>query len=299
MAQHFGISHVRESADTRHNTLLGFFGIIGIWLTAGLALPLVNILDGFTPAQLMIFRGFLTAGIALAVLRGRIGRVDKYTYLIALILPFVTLGLFESIRYWGAGPTIVIIAATPLVNLIIGLFMGRRITRASIIGLVLVFGGIMLARWGGSFEWVGFVWALFATIMNGILYEFFTRAKATSIQKCFYAHLGMGVLGFILGAGASWSAIVEPNVILFVFGFVFVGGFLYWIANLMAFENLPTMEASVLAQGETPAVILGASILLGEHFTFVQWIGVGIALYGTWYLSHWLRKQTIFEKKEI
>jgi drug/metabolite transporter (DMT)-like permease len=80
-------------------------------------------------------------------------------------------------------------------------------------------------------------------------------------------------------------------LILLVLGFAFVGGFLYWIANLMAFENLPTTEASVLAQGETPAVILGASILLGEHLTLVQWVGVGIALYGAWYLSRWLAKQ--------
>jgi drug/metabolite transporter (DMT)-like permease len=127
--------------------------------------------------------------------------------------------------------------------------------------------------------------------MNGILYELFARAKTNPLQKCFYGSTGMGALGLVLSAGSSWSAIAEPRLILVVLGFAFVGGFLYWIANLMAFENLPTTEASVLAQGETPAVILGASILLGEHLTLVQWVGVGIALYGAWYLSRWLAKQ--------
>jgi drug/metabolite transporter (DMT)-like permease len=272
-------------------TLLGLFGVLGIWLTAGCALPFVNILNVFTPPQLMVFRGFLTASMALIGLRGHIGKVDKYTYLIALTLPFATLGLFQGIRHWGAGPTIIIITATPLVNLVIGAFLGRRISPASIVGLVLVLGGVVMARWGGHFQWVGFAWTLFGTIMNGILYEFFARAKATSLQKCFYACMGMGTLGLVMGAGASWSAIAEPKLILLVLGFAFVGGFLYWIANLMAFENLPTTEASVLAQGETPAVILGASILLGEHLTLVQWVGVGIALYGAWYLSRWLAKQ--------
>jgi len=251
----------------------------------------------FTPPQLMVFRGFLTATMAFIGLRGVIGRVDKYTYLIALTLPFATLGLFEGIRHWGAGPTIIIITATPLVNLVIGTFLGRRISPASIVGLVLVLGGVVMARWGGHFQWAGFAWTLFGTIMNGILYEFFARAKATSLQKCFYACMGMGTLGLVLSAGASWSAIAEPKLILLVLGFAFVGGFLYWIANLMAFENLPTTEASVLAQGETPAVILGASIMLGEHLTFVQWVGVGIALYGAWYLSRWLAKQAIQEKQ--
>lgn len=278
-------------------TLLGLFGVLGIWLTAGLALPFVNVLNMFTPPQLMVFRGFLTAAMALIGLRGVIGRVDKYTYLIALTLPFATLGLFEGIRHWGAGPTIIIITATPLVNLVIGAFLGRRISPASIVGLVLVLGGVVIARWGGHFQWAGFAWTLFGTIMNGILYEFFARAKATSLQKCFYACMGMGTLGLVLSAGASWSAIAEPKLILLVLGFAFVGGFLYWIANLMAFENLPTTEASVLVQGETPAVILGASVLLGEHLTLVQWVGVGIALYGAWYLSRWLAKQAVQEKQ--
>ena len=277
-------------------TLLGLFGVLGIWLTAGLALPFVNVLNMFIPPQLMVFRGFLTATMALIGLRGVIGRVDKYTYLIALTLPFATLGLFEGIRHWGAGPTIIIITATPLVNLIIGAFLGRRVSQASITGLVLMLGGVVMARWGGHFQWAGFAWTMFGTIMNGILYEFFARAKATSLQKCFYACMGMGILGLVLSSGASWSAITEPKLILLVLGFAFVGGFLYWIANLMAFENLPTTEASVLAQGETPAVIFGASILLGEHLTFVQWVGVVIALCGAWYLSRWLSKQAVEEQ---
>ena len=279
-------------------TLLGLFGVLGIWLTAGLALPFVNVLNMFTPPQLMVFRGFLTATMAFIGLRGVIGRVDKHTYLIALILPFATLGLFEGIRHWGAGPTIIIITATPLVNLVIGAFLGRRVSSASITGLVLVLGGVVMARWGGHFQWVGFAWTLFGTIMNGILYEFFARAKATSLQKCFWACMGTGTLGLVMSTNASWTPIAELNVALLVLGFAFVGGFLYWIANLLAFENLPTTEASVLAQGETPAVILGATVLLGEHLTLVQWVGVVIALYGAWYLSRWLAKQAV-QKQQV
>lgn len=280
-------------------TLLGLFGVLGIWLTAGLALPFVNVLNMFTPPQLMVFRGFLTAAMALIGLRGVIGRADKYTCLIALTLPFATLGLFQGIRHWGAGPTIIIITATPLVNLVIGVFLGRRVSSASIIGLVLVLTGVVMARWGGHFQWAGFAWTLFGTIMNGILYEFFARAKTTSLQKCFWGCIGMGVLGLILSANASWMPIAEPKFALLVLGFAFVGGFLYWIANLLAFENLPTTEASVLAQGETPAVILGASVLLDEHLTSVQWVGVLVALYGAWYLSRWLSKQTVQEQQVV
>jgi len=278
----------------RSKTLLGLFGVLGIWLTAGLALPFVNVLDMFTPSQLMVFRGFLTALMAFIALRGVIGRVDKYTYLIALVLPFATLGLFEGIRHWGAGPTIIIITATPLVNLFIGIFLGRKISPVSIVGLILVLGGVIMARWGGVFQWAGFLWTLFGTIMNGILYELFSKTKSKPLQNSFYACIGMGVLGLILSivTKSSWSAIGEPKLILWVIGFAFVGGFLYWMANLIAFKNLPTTEASVLAQGETPAVIIGAYLLLGEQLTFIQWTGVIIALYGAWHLSRWLAKST-------
>ena len=182
--------------------------------------------------------------------------------------------------------------ATPLVNLAIGPFLGRKISRASIVALVLVLGGVTIARWGGEFNWIGFAWSAFGTIMNGILYELFSRAKATPLQKCFWGCIGTGVLGVVLSANTVWPSFRgDLKLTLSIVGFAFVGGFLYWISNLIAFENLPTTEASVLAQGETPAVILGAWLMLGERLTFVQVTGVAIALYGSWYLSRWLAKQ--------
>lgn len=275
----------------KSRTFGGFLGVLGIWLTAGLALPFVNVLKAFTPEQLMVFRGFMTAAMALIGLRGIIGRVDKFTWLIALTLPFATLGLFQGIRHWGAGPTIVIITTTPLVNLAISFILGRKVSGASIIGLVLVLGGVLIARRGGHFQWEGFAWTVFGTVMNGILYEFFARAKANSLQKCFYACMSMGILGLVLSVNTPWTGIMEPKLAIMLVGFAFVGGFLYWIANLLAFKNLPTTEASVLAQGETPAVIIGAYFMLGEQLAFTQWAGVCISLFGAWYLSRWLAKE--------
>jgi len=243
----------------------------------------------------MVFRGFLTSLFAFIVLRGKIGKVDKYAYLIALTLPFATLGLFNGIRSWGAGPTIIIITATPLVNYLIGPFIGRKISLASVIGLVLVLGGVIVARWGGEFKWEGFLWSVFGTVMNGILYEFFSRSKSTPTQKCFYSSFGMGLLGLILSltmdSDASWQQVFQTDLLFSVLIFAFIGGFIYWLANLIAFENLPTTEASILAQGETPAVIIGAWFFLGEQLSLLQWTGVGIALLGAMYLSSWLSKQ--------
>ena len=275
----------------KSNTYLGLIGVLGIWLTAGLALPFVNVLKAFTPEQLMVFRGFLTASMAFIGLGGKFSRVDHYTWLIAITMPFATLGLFEGIRHWGAGPTIIIITATPVVNIIVSFFLGRQISAASIIGLILVLGGVIIANGGGRFQLAGFLWTIFGTIMNGILYEFFARAKALPLQKCFYACLGMGILGLILSSLSSSTVQMNASLITTLLGFAFIGGLLYWYANLLAFEHLPTPEASVLAQGETPAVIIGAFFLLGERLIWTQSIGVVVSIIGACYLSWWLAKK--------
>jgi len=61
--------------------------------------------------------------------------------------------------------------------------------------------------------------------------------------------------------------------------------FLYFLSIIFAFDYLETEVASVLAMGETPAVILGAGVLLGEKMSVVQWGGVIIALLATAALS--------------
>ena len=271
-------------------TWLGILGVVGIWLTAGLALPFVNVLRDLSPEQLMVCRGWMTALIAFILLRGDIGGVDRYSKWIAVILPLATLGLFEGIRHWGAGPTIIVITATPLVNFLVAAKAKTRISASSIIGLVLMLAGVVVARWGGTFQWAGLIWSVFGTIMNGILYELFSRAKSPSLKKCFWACAGMGTLGMLLSLGAPWPDLTaNPSLVVSLIGFAFVGGFLYWRANLLAFESLPTAEASVLAQGEAPAVILMAGVLLGEHLTAVQWTGVVVALFGACYLIVWLK----------
>lgn len=278
--------------DRKQNTALGLAGVVGIWLTAGFALPLVNLFEDLSAAQLMVFRGYIVALFALALLRGHVVvGVDKYTYFLAATLPFATFGLFQGIKYWGAGPTIVVITATPLVNFAIGYATGRRVSRAAVLGLALLVAGVVMARWGGHFDLRGALWTAFGTVANGVLYEFLARTKSEKLKVCFWGSVGMGTFGVLASLHADWTSVSDFRVMSVVLLFVLVGGFLYWIANLVAFSNLQTIEASVLAQGETPAVIIGAVLILGERLTLVQWVGVAIALFGACYLSYRLAKE--------
>ena len=242
----------------------------------------------------------MTATFAFILLRGKIGKVDKYTYCLAGTLPFATLGLYNGIRHWGAGPTMILLTTTPLINFAFGVYSGKKPSGAAVGSLFLLLSGVSMALWGGSWNWIGFSWTIFATLLSGILYECFARAKSKPLEKCFYSASAMGTLGLVvsLAMDASWTQTCEPNTMMTLVLFAFIGGFLYWMANLLAFENLPVAEASVLAQLETPAVILGESLFLGKYLLGYQWIGVTIALCGGSLLALWLAKQVEKEKGE-
>ncbi len=273
-------------------TMLGLVAIVGVWLTAGFALPFVNVLKMFTPEQLLTARGFLTAVMAFALAKGKVMRVDCYTILIGCCLPLASLGLFKGVREWGAGPTIIVITATPVMNFLITFFKGGKVSGVALASLILILGGVVIARYGGTWSSIGFFWSVVGTVFNGVLYEFLAHARSSAFQRCFWGSMGIGITGFVGSYSADWTQVIQSHYLqLALLGFAFVGGLLYWLANLIAFENLPKDAASVLAQGETPAVIAISSFLLGETLTAFQWFGIILAIFGAWYLSRQLAKK--------
>lgn len=272
---------------------LGLLGILGIWCTAGFALPYVKVLNGQSAEQLLAIRGYFTAFLACVFLGGKVFKADRYTYLIALVVPFASLGLYKGIRAWGVGPTMIVLTATPVVNFFFAQYTGKKIAKESIFGLLLMFAGVTVACWSRVFSLSGFLWSVFATLTSGLTYELFARAKSPSLVRCFWGSLGIGTIGLIgsLIVGTSWKPIVQnTNLLVPLVAFAFIGGFLYWYANLLSFDNLPTVPASILAQGETPAVMMAASLLVGESHTYVQWSGVFLAWIGAAYVVWWLQQ---------
>jgi drug/metabolite transporter (DMT)-like permease len=279
----------------KYNWPVGLVWVVVMFVAAGLALPFVNIHKQFTPEQLMVFRGFIAAACLYAwakipLLWGkkedRIGEIDKYAYLIFALLPFATLGLFQGIRYWGAGPTIVVVAATPLVNLVYSVFTGRRISFLSVVGFILMLFGVWVTCKGGNFNWQGFGWSVFGTLVNGVLMELFARSKTTAVGKSLFGCLGMGFLGLVLSclpyapALPTLELVTNARILVQLVLFAIVGGWLYWIASVKAMENLPPVEGSALLQLEALSVIIGAIFLLDEPVGPTKWFGAFVVLAG-------------------
>lgn len=135
----------------RRSTLLGLIGIFGIWLTAGLALPFVNVLNGFTVEQLMVARGLVTALLAVVLLRMRIFPVDRYALLSGLSFAGGCVGLYHGIREFGPSLTIVFFTTAPVVNFAIAWRKRRHVSLAAITSLFIMIVGVVIALrpWGG------------------------------------------------------------------------------------------------------------------------------------------------------
>jgi drug/metabolite transporter (DMT)-like permease len=278
------------------NITRGLVGVVGIWITAGLALPLVNVLKAFSPEQLMCVRGLMTAVCAFCILRGRVFPVNSYTILSGLGFAGGCLGLYHGIRELGPSLTIIFFTTAPIVNFGIAWYKGKHVSFAAIGSLVVMLGGVVsaLQPWssGNTITKPGVFWCTFGTVSGALFYEALAKAKGSKLVRCFWQAGVVAIVGFF------GSLVLAPQILipdfattLIVIEFALMGGFLYFLSNIEAFDNLPVEIASVLAQGETPAVILVSGLLLGERLTLYQWLGVIVALCGAVYLSHWISNQ--------
>ncbi len=268
--------------EPKKNIALGLLGVLGIWLSNGIAIPLVNKLSMFTPEQLLVARGVVTALVTLAFLRGGI-RPTLHVLSLGLCFVFAALCLYNGTRAWGASPTIIIITATPVVNFLVTIKRGLRIERSAVVVLMVMMGAVIVALepWNATYKnpSEGALWSISGMILNGVFYELLCIKKAPRLLRCFWQAVAVAIIGAVFSVGDSWTPIHnQPVLIAALVGFGLLGGMIYFLSNIVAFDNLDKDIASVLAQGETPAVIIVA-VLLGEgQLSVTQWTGAIIAL---------------------
>lgn len=275
-----------------NGTTAGVLAALGISITAAIALPLVNIFKELTTPELMIVRGGVTAAIVLPLFWRHIAKPSKHIVLFSLLFAVATLALYAGIRTWGASPTLVVITATPVVNIAAKIWRGQKVEHRVYICLAFLIVGVSIALnpFQAAFNTFGLLLSVVATIIAGLAFEVLSTEKGVDpYNKSFWLAvitIGIGTLVSIACGRLPFNQEVW-NVwrTLALIGFGATGGFLYYLSNIVAFEKLKTEVASTLAMAETPAVIVGAWLMLGEKLTFVQWTGVLLALGATFALG--------------
>lgn len=222
--------------------------------------------------------------LAALLLQGNIlHKVDQWSLLLGMCFALASLGLYRGIRTWEVSRTITVVTLTPVLNFLLVAGRGKPVPLAVLLSLMLILLGVFLALRSKERPFapaVGLAWSLFGVVMNGLFYEFAGYTVTPPLQTCFWQAIWLVAVG---GLG-SWRTSLQLKLV--VVCFALTGGFLYFLANLVAFANLSPVIAAVLVQGETPAVILMARVLLGERLSRVQWLGVAIVLLGAGYLSY-------------
>lgn len=303
--------------STGRSLLFGYFAAFGISIAACFGMPLVNVFTELHPGELMMVRGAVTVVLILPIIAYRIQSAirknrdavkiesrdppKKAVPLGPLFLPTVwmvgfalifstaTVPFYSAIREWGAGPSLVVLTATPTVNITAKLLWHKKSVAPRVfVCLLFLMLGVVIALnpFSATFNSLGLFYSVLATILVGIAFEVLGATKNVDpYSKSLWLGLitiGIGLVvtaatGRVPFAEAVWTP--QHTALLAFFGFT--GGFLYYVFNIIAFERLPTEVASILAMLETPVVLIGARVILGEQFGPVQAVGVAIALVAT------------------
>ena len=242
------------------------------------------------PTFTLVFARFSLAALIFLFLRqGRkwpsFNRKDHVKMvLLALFEPglyfiFETIGL----QHTSAPKTALIIATIPVVVLVLSaLMLGERAGRASVTGIILSFGGIVLLVVGDpKFGWnlegslIGDL-LIGGAVISASLYMVFARdlGRSYSSVEITFVQIVYGAVFFCLPfiwevPSLAWSAITLRSSVAVIYLTVFatVGAFLCYN---FALSRVSVSKAAVFVNGIPVITAIGAWILLDEQLTAIQ-----------------------------
>lgn len=258
--------------------------------------------------QLAAIRQFLGAALYLAFFLYKKtpwpkGRQWK-TIIILSILNFVLSNGLSTwgVKYISSGLGAIIGAVFPLWIVIISLFRGEKLSKWSIIGMVVSFGGVCLVFYDYLSDLLepDFRFGIFLSVLATLTWAFgslYTKKKAASFNPYFSLGLQMLLSSVLLFAytGATGTAVALsaiPSIswwsiaYLVVFGSVFT-----FIAFIYALQHLPAEVSSIYAYiNPIVAVLLGA-LIFDEPLTVMIVIGGMVTLFGLYLVNKTMRKK--------
>ena len=225
------------------------------------------------------------------------------TILILSVLNFVFSNALSTwgVKYISSGLGAIIGAIVPLWIVIISFFRGERLSKLTVMGLIISFCGICVIFYDHLKDFLkpDFRFGIFLSITATITWAFgtlYTKKKAASFNPYFSLGLQMFLSSIfvfaITGAtGTSISLSAIPAASWWAIGYLVVfGAVLTFIAFIYALQHLPAEVSSIYAYiNPIVAVILGAFIF-GESLNLAIAIGGTVTLSGLYIVNYALRK---------
>ena len=225
------------------------------------------------------------------------------TIIILSVLNFVFSNALSTwgVKYISSGLGAIIGAIVPLWIVIISFFRGERLSRLTVLGLIVSFCGICVIFYDHLKDFLkpDFRFGIFLSITATITWAFgtlYTKKKAASFNPYFSLGLQMFLSSIfvfaITGAtGTSISLSAIPAASWWAIGYLVVfGAVLTFIAFIYALQHLPAEVSSIYAYiNPIVAVILGVFIF-GESLNLAMAIGGTVTLSGLYIVNYALRK---------
>jgi drug/metabolite transporter (DMT)-like permease len=225
------------------------------------------------------------------------------TILILSVLNFVLSNALSTwgVKYISSGLGAIIGAIVPLWIVIIGFFKGERLSKLTVVGLIISFCGICVIFYDHLKDFLkpDFRFGIFLSITATITWAFgtlYTKKKAASFNPYFSLGLQMFISSIFVFAvtgatGTSISLSAIPAASWWAIGYLVVfGAVLTFIAFIYALQHLPAEVSSIYAYiNPIVAVILGAFIF-GETLNLAIAIGGTVTLFGLYLVNYALRK---------
>ena len=223
-----------------------------------------------------------------------------------LILTFLNFVMSNALSTWGvkyisSGLGAIIGAIVPLWIVIIGLFKGVRLSKITIMGLIISFSGICIIFYDHLNDFLNpnFRFGIIISIIATITWAFgslYTKKKAATFNPYFSVGLQMFISSIfifaLLGAtGTAVSLSAIPAISWWSIAYLVVfGAILTFIAFIYALQNLPAEISSVYAYiNPIVAVVIGA-LIFGESLNTAIAIGGFVTLVGLYIVNYGLPK---------
>lgn len=230
------------------------------------------------------------------------GKQWKFILILSILNFVLSNGLSTwGVKYISSGLGAIIGALVPLWVVIISFFKGERLSKLSIIGLIVGFSGICVVFYDhlSDFLLPDFRFGIGISIIATLTWAFgtlYTKKKAGSFNPYFGLGLQMFISSILLFAftgatGTSVSLLAIPAASWWAIGYlVLFGSVLTFIAFIYALQHLPSEISSIYAYVNPIVAVLLGTVIFNESLSFPIVIGGSITLIGLYMVNQSLRK---------
>lgn len=225
------------------------------------------------------------------------------TIIILSILNFVLSNGLSTwgVKYISSGLGAIIGAIVPLWIVIITFFRGERLSRLSVVGLIISFSGVCVIFYDHLSDFLipSFRFGIIISIISTLTWAFgtlYTKKKAATFNPYFSLGLQMFLSSILVFAYTGATGIAVPLGEIPAISWwsitylVVFGSILTFIAFIYALQNLPAAISTVYSYiNPIIAVLLGA-LIFGETLNAAIAIGGSVTLFGLYLVNYSLRK---------